>query len=323
MNAIEIQNLKKKFEDKEGTTWALKGIDLRIRKNQIFGLLGPNGAGKTTLIYILSTLLLPTSGTARVLGYNVTEQDKQVRERCGLCMGGTYFYWDMNAREILDYYGRLYGLKRSVRKRNIDMLIRKLGIKGFEKKSFGNLSTGMRQKVAVAKSLINEPEVLFLDEPTAGLDVEVAMDVRNFIMDMLQERDMTAILTSHHLQEVEQMCRKVAIINKGVLVAHGDVEDIKKRLKVPDIIHLYLNRYENLEFLRKMRGVINYGVSDGLFIAVDSGLKRLDGIARELKKRKIAISDMEIKKASLEDVFLSIVGRKERGLRFGRFRRVG
>ena len=311
MDAIEISGLKKKFENKEGSVWALKGIDLKIRKGEIFGLLGPNGAGKTTLIYILSTLLLPTSGQARILGYDVVRHDRNVRERVGLCMGGTFFYWDMNPKEILEYYGRLYGLKAHARKRNADILIRKLGIKAFENRSFGNLSTGMRQKVAVAKSLINEPEVLFLDEPTAGLDVEVALDVRNFIMDMLKEREMTVILTSHHLHEVEEMCKKVAIINKGNLVAHGDIRDIKDELRIPDVIHLYLDRYKNLGFLRKMKGVLNYNVTDGVFIAVDSGLERLDGIVKGLKKRGIKITDMEIKKASLEDVFLTIIGRKE------------
>ena len=320
MNAIEIQNLRKRFEDREGTVWALRGIDLKIRKNQIFGLLGPNGAGKTTLIYILSTMVLPTSGEARVLGYDVEREGHEVRKRSGLCFGGTSFYWDMNAREILEYYGRLYGLKRQARERNKSMLISRLGIKGFEKKSFGNLSTGMRQKLAVAKSLINDPEVLFLDEPTAGLDVEVAIDVRNFITDMLKERDMTVILTSHHMQEVEQMCRKIVIINRGRLVAFGDIGDIKKKLKVPDIIHLYLSSYSETSFLRRMKGVINYGVSDGLFIAVDSGLRRMDGIARELRRRKVRINDMEIRKASLEDVFLSIVGRKGGEKAFGRFR---
>jgi len=320
MNAIEIEKLRKKFEDKEGTTWALGGIDLKIRKKQIYGLLGPNGAGKTTLTFILSTMILPTSGQARVLGYDVVKRGNEVRQRSGLCLGGTYFYWDLNAREILEYFGRLYGLNKQVRERNKNRLIDKLGIKAFEKKPFGDLSTGMRQKIAVAKSLLNDPEVLFLDEPTAGLDVEVAMDVRNFITDMLQERDMTVILTSHHLQEVEQLCKKIAIINKGRLIQHGDIKSIKTGLKIPDIIHLYLDRYDKLGFLENMKGVKSHGVSDGLFISVDSGLNRLDSIVRELKKRRIGIKDMEIKKASLEDVFLSIVGRKESGKAYGKFR---
>lgn len=307
--AVEISGLKKSFSDKEGVTWALKGIDLKIKKNQIFGLLGPNGAGKTTLIYILSNLILPTSGSASVLGYDVVSDGDEVRKRSGICLGGTFFYWDMNPREILEYYGRLYGIGKERRRRNIDSLINRLGIKKFEKKTFSHLSTGMRQRVAVAKSIINDPEILFLDEPTAGLDVEVSIDVREFIMDLAKERKMTVILTSHQLGEVEQMCRRTAIINKGSLVVEGDIKQIKSDVKIPDVIHLYLSDYPKLDFIKDMPGVINFGVSDGLFISVDSGLKRMEPIIKEFKRRKLKITDLEIKKASLEEVFLSIVGR--------------
>lgn len=322
MNAIEIKNLKKRFDEKGEVTWALNGIDLTIKKNQIFGLLGPNGAGKTTLIYLLSTMLLPTSGEAKVLGYDILKQADEVRSRTGLCMGGSYFYWDMSAREILEYYGRLYGLKRDFRERRKNELIKRLGIKSFENKAFSNLSTGMRQKVAVAKGLVNDPELLFLDEPTSGLDVEVAADVRNFIMDMIQETDMTVILTSHQMQEVEQMCRKVAIINKGRLVTEGGIPEIRKSLKIPDIIHLYLDDYSGnkLDALKKVPGVINYGVSDGLFISVDSGLKRINSISKALERSKLEIKDLEIRKASLEEVFLSVVGRKGGARPYGTFR---
>jgi ABC-2 type transport system ATP-binding protein len=187
MHAIEISGLKKIFKDKGLVTQALKGIDLNIKKGQAFGLLGPNGAGKTTLIYILCNLLLPTSGQARVLGFDVVRESNEVKKRSGICMGGTHFYWDLRPREILNYFGRLYGLNSSTREKNINILIKRLGIQKFGNKEFGRLSTGMRQKVAVAKSLLNDPEVLFLDEPTAGLDVEVALDVRNFILECARE----------------------------------------------------------------------------------------------------------------------------------------
>ncbi len=310
MNAIEVSNLKKCFRSDKKCIWALKGIDLKIKKGEIFGLLGPNGAGKTTLIYILSTLLLPTSGTARVLGLDIEKGGDEIRKRTGLCFGGSFFYWDMTAREILEYYGRLYGVKNPERKKRIEYLIKNLGISKFSNKYFSDLSTGMRQKVAVAKSLINEPEVLFLDEPTAGLDVEVSIDVRNFIIDMIKERDMTVILTSHSLYEVEEMCRRVAIINRGNIVEEGDISDIKRKLRIPDVIHLYLDRYENIGFLRSIPGVKGVAVTDGVFISVDSGLKRLNSITKALKSRKFRIKDLEIKKASLEDVFLSVIGQR-------------
>jgi ABC-2 type transport system ATP-binding protein len=314
MNAIEISGVKKIFKGGSQRNWALRGIDLNIRKGRAFGLLGPNGAGKTTLIYILSTLVTPTSGHARVLGYDILRESNEVKKRIGICIGGTHFYWDLKPREILQYFGRLYGLNSSTRKSNIDRLMKRLGIEKFSDKKFGDLSTGMRQKVAVAKSLVNDPEVLFLDEPTAGLDVEVSLDVRNFILDIIQEREMTVLLTSHQMGEVEQMCKRIAIINQGRLVNEGRITEIRDSLRIPDVIHVYLSSYDRLGFLNKIPGVIHYGVSDGLFITVDSADKRISRILADLKKRK-TVNDLEIKKPSLEEVFLTVVGRKK-GLPF-------
>lgn len=315
MNAIEISNLKKNFMDGKKVTRALRGIDLKIKKNQVFGLLGPNGAGKTTTIYILSTLLTPTSGKAKVLGYDVVKEKSEIRNKVGICIGGTEFYWDMKPAEILEYYGRLYGIKRKARKEKIEELLIDLDIKPFENKQFMDLSTGMRQKVAVAKSLINEPKVLFLDEPTAGLDVEVAVNVRKYILKQLKEKNITVILTSHHLNEVEEMCKKIAIINKGSIVTAGNIRDIKRNLKFPDIIHMYLSSYRKLDFLKKL-DIINYSINDGLFIKAKDGLNVVNKVEKTLKKSGVKIRDVEIRKASLEEVFLKIIGAEEDGRGF-------
>lgn len=308
--AIEVSGLKKKFKEKGRALWALKGIDLGIKRGEIFGLLGPNGAGKTTTIYILSTLLLPTSGQARVLGHDVTREPLAIRKRMGLCMGGTRLYWDLNARENLEYYGRLLGMDKATRRRNMAGLIEKLDITPFQDKSFGDLSTGMRQKVAVAKALLNDPDVLFLDEPTAGLDVEVAADIRRFIMDMVKERKMTVILTSHQLYEVEEMCKRIALIDGGRIIAEGRITDIRKRMGFPDVIRLYLDKYSGLAFLREVKGVLDFDVTDGLRIEVESGMKALNEIVSRLKRRGYKVRDLEVRKADLKDMFLKIV--KER-----------
>ena len=311
MHAVEVEGIRKSFMENGRLSWALRGIELRIRKGQAFGLLGPNGAGKTTLIYILSTLITPTSGTARVLGHDIITESNAIKKRTGICMGGTHFYWDLRPREILSYFGRLYGLDRQTRERNTEILVKRLGIHKFGDREFGRLSTGMRQKVAVAKSLLNDPEVLFLDEPTAGLDVEVALDVRNFVMDLIQERDMTVLLTSHQMGEVEQMCRRIAIINQGRLLKEGTIAEIRDSLKISDVIHLYLDSYRDLDFLKAIPGVIHYGVSDGLFVTVDSGKDRITPLLSALKKRKRRVLDVEIRKPSLEEVFLTLVGRRD------------
>ncbi len=310
MYAIETQNLKKDFADGKEIVHAVKGIGLKIEKNQVYGLLGPNGAGKTTTIFMLSTLLLPTSGSARVLGFDVVKERNKIRDKIGLCLGGSRFYWDMKPAEILEYYGRLYGIKKEERRNRIKNLIDDLDMNWYADRHFSHMSTGMRQKVAVAKSLINNPEVLFLDEPTAGLDVEVAVSVRKYILKLAKEREMTVILTSHHLNEVEEMCKRISIINNGKIVSEGTLKEIRQNLKFPDIVHLYLSDYSKLDFLKKEKDVIDYKINDGLFIQAENGLKTANRIEKILKKKKVKTTDIEIRKASLEEVFLKIIGGK-------------
>ena len=308
MYAIETKNLRKDFSDGKKTVHAVEGIDLKIEKNQVYGLLGPNGAGKTTTIFMLSTLLLPTSGSAKVLGFDVVKEKNKLRDKIGLCLGGSRFYWDMKPAEILEYYGRLYGIKKEERKSRIKNLIDELDIGWYADRHFSHMSTGMRQKVAVAKSLINNPQVLFLDEPTAGLDVEVAVSVRKYILKLVKEREMTVILTSHHLNEVEEMCKKISVLNNGKIVSSGTIKQIREKMKFPDIIHLYLSDYSKLGFLKKESGIIDYKVSDGLYIQATEGLKTFNRIERILKRSHVNILDLEIRKASLEEIFLKIIG---------------
>lgn len=308
MYAIETSKLRKDFRHGKDAVHAVRGIDLKIEKGQVYGLLGPNGAGKTTTIYMLSTLLTPTSGKAKVLGYDVVKEKNQIRNKIGLCLGGSSFYWDMKPFEILEYYGLLYGIKKDERRKRIESLIDDLDIRRFADRRFAQMSTGMRQRVAVAKALINNPEVLFLDEPTAGLDIEVAVSVRKYILKLLKEKEMTVILTSHHLNEVEEMCKNIAILNKGRIVSEGGIKEIKKEMEFPDIIRLYLSDYSNLGFLKKMEGIISYNIGDGLFIQAESSLASVNKIQKILKNRGVKIIDVEIRKASLEEVFLKIIG---------------
>ena len=310
--AVEVSGLKKRFGSKKKPVWALKGIDLRIREGEIFGLLGPNGAGKTTAIYILTTLLTPTAGKAFVLGRDVLKEPMEVRSSSGLCMAGTMIYYDLNPRENLEYHGRLLGMDKAWRRRNAEWLIEALEIKPFEKVNFADLSTGMRQKVAVAKSLLNDPKVLFLDEPTAGLDVEVAADIRAFIMDIVRERKMTVILTSHQLYEVEEMCRRIAVIDKGKMVAEGGISEIRKSMGFPDIIRLSLDRYGSMDFLKDIRGVLDAEVCDGLVIQTESGIRVLEDVLKALRKRGYRVRDMEVRKADLKDMFLKIVSSRRK-----------
>ncbi|MEE9405891.1 MAG: ABC transporter ATP-binding protein [Candidatus Aenigmarchaeota archaeon] len=302
--------MKKNIRERGKDTWAVRGIDLKIKKGEIYGFLGPNGAGKSTTIFMLSTLLAPTSGKARVMGLDVFREAHKVRERIGICIAGTKFYYDLTARESLNYFGMLFGLDGKKRKQKIDELIRAIGITPFKDNYFKDLSTGMRQKLAIAKSLINTPDVLFLDEPTAGLDVEVAKDMRKYISDISKETGMTVLLTSHQLYEVEEMCRRIGIINKGKIVAEGDIKSIRKRMGFPDVVRLYLDRYTGLRFLENLKGVLDWEVNDGLRIEAISSPSAVPEIIRALSKRRYNVLDMEVTKASLEDMFMKIVGGK-------------
>ncbi len=311
--AIEVSGLKKNFREKGRDSWAVRGIGLKVKKGEIYGFLGPNGAGKSTTIFMLSTLVAPTSGRARVLGHDIVEEANDIRKKMGICVSGTQFYYEFYPREILHYYGMLFGMGRKERNAKADELMAALDINPFKDKYFGDLSTGMKQKVAIAKSLMNSPEVLFLDEPTAGLDVEVARDIRQYIADLAKDTGMTVLLTSHQLYEVEEMCRDISVINRGRIIAEGGIKRIRERMGFPDVVRLYLDKYTGLKFLGGMKGVLDWEVNDGLRIEAVSSPSAVPEIIRTLQKRRYRIMDMEVTKASLEDMFMKIV--KEKGRR--------
>ncbi len=312
MHAIDVRGLKKAFSEGKKKIYAVDGIDLKIKKGQIYGFLGPNGAGKTTTIYMLTTLLLPTSGNAEVLGFDIVKGAQSIRKRVGLCMGGTHFYHAMKTKEILTFYGMMQGIPKTRRNAKIDELIKAFKMEPFLHKSFTELSTGMRQKIALAKALINDPEVLFLDEPTNGLDVEIAFDIRNYIRDKVNETGMTVLLTSHHLYEVEDLCKKISIINHGKIVAEGSIGEVRKEVDMPDVAKLILDNYEGIEFIKDIDPVYDYYINEnGLFVRLKKGPDALISLINALESRKKKILDMELRKASLEEVFMKIVGERD------------
>lgn len=251
--AVEITGLSKSFEEDGKPKQVLKGISLKIKKNRIFGLLGPNGAGKTTLIYLLSGLLHSDSGTARVLGLDPKTERTDLAKRINICSGDSMFFYMFTPREILRYYGLLYGMKEKDIEANTGRLISELGMKLFQNKPFSGLSRGMKQKVALAKALINEPELVFLDEPTLGLDVEIARTMRKYIRNLAVKKKMTIILTSHYLSEVEELCDDIAIINKGRIIARGTVDKIKSLSKTDSTIIATLKKpCPDMKFIEKI-----------------------------------------------------------------------
>ena len=226
-NIIEIENLSKDYETgfwKKKKVRALDDLTLNVRGGQIFGFLGANGAGKTTTIKILMTLLFPTSGSARILGHDIS--DIKMHSRIGYCPENPYFYDYLTARELMNYFGELFGIDSVKRKQKTEELLAKVGLEEKDwNKQLRKFSKGMLQRVGLAQSLINDPELVFLDEPMSGLDPIGRREIRELIAG-LREKGTTVFMSTHILSDVETLCNEVAILRGGKLAATGNLTDL-------------------------------------------------------------------------------------------------
>src|SRR5512144_2238732 len=244
MLAVDAHELVKTFGGgwlKRRRTPALRGASLQVPRGAIFGLLGPNGAGKTTLLSILATLLLPDSGTARILGLDVVRDAFAVRQRLNMASGNASFIWSLRPAEVLTFYGRLYGLGGALLRRRVNELIERCELGPHRRTEYNELSTGLKQRLAFAKALLNEPEVLFLDEPTLGLDPDVAIRIRAQIAELRRERGTTIILTTHDMREAEELCDTSAFIKGGRILAGGTAAELKRQIRIGEVIELQLD----------------------------------------------------------------------------------
>lgn len=231
--AIKVNNLKRVyFQKKSNEKIALKNINLKVNRGEIFGLLGPNGAGKSTTIKILTTMLLPTSGTVEVLGYNVQNEEQYIRGKINFVFGGERnLYWRLSAYDNLVYFADLYKVPKHEYAPLIINLLKLVGL--FEEKDnkVETFSKGMKQRLQIARALINDPEIIFLDEPSLGLDPVGAYELR-MIIKRLKERGKTVLLTTHYMPEAEELCDRIAIINNGEILTVGTLKEIEKL--IPD-----------------------------------------------------------------------------------------
>ena len=236
---IEVEQLSKSFLDyRRGWVPAVSDMNFTCEPGEIFGLLGPNGAGKTTTLRMLSTVLTPTGGRARVAGYDVVEQPEQVRHHIGFMSGGTGIYDRMSAWELVEYFGRLHGLSGSTLKTRMEQIFDWLQMNSFRDMLGSKMSTGMKQKVSIARTIVHDPPVLIFDEPTSGLDVMVARSLRTVIQD-LRARQKTIIFSSHDMAEVHKLCDRVAIVHHGKLQALGCPTELIKRYGQADLEDLF------------------------------------------------------------------------------------
>jgi ABC-2 type transport system ATP-binding protein len=321
---ITIENLSKTYTSKERRhifrskkrlVEALKGVNLDIYKGEIFGLLGPNGAGKTTLIKCLTTLLLPTAGTATVSGYNLLKDDKMIRASIGcMLMGERGLYWKLTGRENLDFFGSLYYVPHNERKKKIEELITLLNLSDIVDRTVETYSSGQKMKLAFAKSLIQEAPILILDEPTVTMDVHAARELRA-IVKTLNEKGHTIVYTTHSMQEAEELCDRVAIIDKGEVIAVGTPDELKATIEKESVTKIEgIITEPALKEIKLLKGVkeavltSSNGMSNVVVVSENSRAV-LPQVIKILFDNKSSIEYISPEDITLEDVFIFLTGR--------------
>lgn len=237
MPALHVKNLKKTYES---GTKALQGINLEIPQGSFFGLLGPNGAGKSTLIHCIMGLSVPTSGHAAVFGYDVVKEYRDARYLAGLAPQDINIDWFLTVEETLDYHGGYYGMKKAERKKRIEELLEAFSLTDKRNKRAMMLSGGMKRRVILARALMHNPRLLILDEPTAGVDVELRLELWNYMRKLNKDERTTILLTTHYIEEAEQLCDQIALINGGKIIKTGTSEELKKHYKQKTLEDVYL-----------------------------------------------------------------------------------
>ncbi|OGR87451.1 MAG: hypothetical protein A3A86_02435 [Elusimicrobia bacterium RIFCSPLOWO2_01_FULL_60_11] len=243
MSVIRAHGLKKTYaSDVTGQPIrALDGAGIEVEAGEIFGILGPNGAGKTTLLNCLSLLLKPDEGSIEMFGMDALKFHNKLRARLNMSSGNSNFPWCMTVREILRFYGMLYGIGFAPLKKKTDELLGLLSLEPYADRRFDELSTGTKQRLALAKALLNDPEILFLDEPTIGLDPDVSIKLRGFIQRLNREKKITVLLTTHYMKEAEQLAQRIAFIQKGRILALGTPSELKSRSSAQNLEEVFLS----------------------------------------------------------------------------------
>jgi sodium transport system ATP-binding protein len=264
---IQLDRLTKKFSDfKTGERLALDHVSFDVKPGEIFGLLGPNGAGKTTCLRILSTVLKPSSGSAIIAGYDVATHPAQVRARIGFMSNNTGIYDRMTAWELVEYYGRLYGIPQAQLTQRLETIFSTLQMNEIREVLGSKMSTGMKQKVSIARAIVHDPPVMIFDEPTSGLDVLVARRVIHAV-ESLRDQGKCIIFSTHIMREVEKLCDRIAIIYRGRILAQGSIEELRDTHHQRDIEELFFELIsacdaEEAERLRGNEDSINPGLDD-------------------------------------------------------------
>jgi len=317
--AVETRDLRRVFKASRGAgeVVALDGVSLRIEPGEVFGLLGPNGAGKTTCIKILNTLLFPTSGEARVAGYDVVRQPREVRERIGLVSGGENSgYGILTVRECLWMFSQFYGVPSAVAWPRVDALIDVVDLRPQAHTRINRLSTGQRQRMNFARGFVSDPAILFLDEPTLGMDVNAARVLRAWVLRWVRERaGRTVLLTTHYMAEADEMCDRIAIVDRGRVLACDTPAALRRSVQGGQHVELEVRPAAGAAGAPELDGVpLAWGAphpergTRTLKFRLPEG-RVLGDALRALEARGFAVQAVATRETSLEDAFIRIVGR--------------
>ena len=307
--AIDARDVAKTFRSGwlgRRVTPALRGVSLAVPRGVIFGLLGPNGAGKTTLLSILATLLVPDAGAVRVLGLDAVREATALRRRLNMASGRPSFLWSLRVGEIVAFYARLYGLHGAALRRRVDELIETYELTPYRTVAYNELSTGLKQRVALAKALVNDPELLFLDEPTLGLDPDISVRVRRHVAELRRARGMSIVLTTHYMHEAEELCDEIAFIKGGRILAGGSPEALKRQIRLGDVIVLRLDP-PRVPWVAEAPGVLRVEeTGDEVACTVDDSEKRLPELLRQLHADGAVVRHVQVREPELEEVFVEL-----------------
>ncbi len=320
MHAIEVSKLKRTFKASLGVlnrkikiVTAVDGISFEVKKGELFGLLGPNGAGKTTTVKMLTTLLIPTSGSARIEGMDIVKDADRIRSQIGFIFGGERgLYWRLSGVDNLRYFASLYYVDPDVAQKRIAYLMELVGLEDRGKEKVEGYSRGMKQRLHIARALIHDPEILFLDEPTIGLDPVGARELRQMVLN-LQSENKTILLTTHYMFEADALCQRIAVINHGKIIAMDTPTNLKQIVKELSIVELEvfgvppsaINKMKALPYVENVT-LEDHDQRQHILVQTPKGPEAIPALVEALEG--VEIGKVSIREPTLEDAYVRLVG---------------
>jgi ABC-2 type transport system ATP-binding protein len=305
--AIEVQDLHKDF----GQVYAVQGVSFGVQAGEIFGLLGPNGAGKSTIISMLACLLTPTRGDALVMGHSILREPMAVKTAIGVVPQEVALYEDLSARENLNFWGKMYGLRRRALRQRVDEVLAVIGLADRQKGRVDKFSGGMKRRLNIGIALLHRPQVVIMDEPTVGIDPQSRRNILDSVQE-LNQQGMTVLYTTHYMEEAQELSDHIAIMDQGKVIAHGTHDELVEIVGEMDRIDLIINAEsaQVMERWRAIEGVHQISAEDGqLALLVDDSNLVLPRLFESASRAGVRITSVEIQEPNLEAVFLHLTGR--------------